>query len=183
MSALVGVAIGGTKCTLATWDMDDAPREVLRLATSGPRETIAELKAAIYGTCGDKAAVIGISCGGPLDEEAGRILSPPNLPGWDDVPIRDLLSNHGQRTHLMNDANAGAIAEWRYGAAKGAAHAVFLTFGSGMGAGLILNDRLYEGADHFAGEVGHWRLAPAGPEGFGKPGSFEGFCSGNGVLR
>jgi len=83
----------------------------------------------------------------------------------------------------MNDANACALAEWQFGAGRGSQHMVFLTSGTGMGAGIIVNGRLYEGASGDAGEVGHLRLAPEGPVGFGKAGSFEGFCSGGGIAR
>ncbi|NLA76420.1 MAG: ROK family protein [Clostridiales bacterium] len=127
---------------------------------------------------------IGISCGGPLDSTRGVILSPPNLPGWDAVPITEMFEKHfGIRAYLRNDANACALAEWRFGAARGSKNAVFLTFGTGMGAGLILDGRLYSGTNDMAGEVGHIRLAADGPEGYGKKGSFEGFCSGGGIAR
>ncbi len=84
---------------------------------------------------------------------------------------------------LQNDANAGALAERTWGAGRGCRHMVFLTFGTGMGAGLILNGRLYSGATDSAGEVGHVRLADDGPVGFHKAGSFEGFCSGGGIAQ
>ena len=82
---------------------------------------------------------------------------------------------------LQNDANACALAEWKFGAGRGSKNMVFLTFGTGMGAGLILNGELYTGACDLAGEVGHIRLEEDGPEGYGKYGSFEGFCSGGGI--
>ncbi len=82
---------------------------------------------------------------------------------------------------LQNDANAGALAEWKWGAGRGCTDFIFLTFGTGMGAGLILNGRLYSGANGMAGEVGHVRLEHDGPIGYGKAGSFEGFCSGGGI--
>jgi glucokinase len=69
------------------------------------------------------------------------------------------------------------------GAGKGASNMIFLTFGTGMGAGLILNGRLYSGTNDLGGEVGHIRLAETGPVGFGKAGSFEGFCSGGGIAQ
>src|SRR5690606_30850007 len=84
---------------------------------------------------------------------------------------------------LQNDANAGAVAEWLWGAGKGCRNMIFLTFGTGMGAGLILNGQLYSGTNDMAGEVGHIRLAEDGPVGYGKAGSFEGFCSGGGIQR
>ncbi len=73
------------------------------------------------------------------------------------------------------------VAEWKYGAGKGYENIIFLTFGTGMGAGLILNGNLYSGRTGSAGEAGHMRLAETGPVGFGKAGSFEGFCSGGGI--
>ena len=125
---------------------------------------------------------VGISCGGPLDSKKGTINCPPNLPDWDNVPIVKIVSEHfGVRCVLHNDANACAVAEWRFGAGKGYNNLVFLTFGTGMGAGLILDGRLYCGANDCAGEVGHIRLAEDGPIGYGKAGSFEGFCSGGGI--
>ena len=127
---------------------------------------------------------IGIICVGPLSSKKGIILSPPNLPGWDNIPIVKLTeSRFGKRVLLQNDANACAVAEWKFGAGKGYDNVIFLTFGTGMGAGLILNGKLYSGTSDFAGEVGHLRLADMGPVGFGKAGSFEGFCSGGGIAQ
>lgn len=125
---------------------------------------------------------VGISCGGPLNSKKGTINCPPNLPDWDSVPIVKIVGEHfGVRCVLHNDANACAVAEWRFGAGKGYNNLVFLTFGTGMGAGLILDGKLYCGTNDCAGEVGHIRLAEAGPIGYGKAGSFEGFCSGGGI--
>ena len=84
---------------------------------------------------------------------------------------------------VQNDANACALAEWLMGAGKGTRNMIFLTFGTGMGSGLILNGRLYTGTNDLGGEVGHVRLATDGPVGFGKAGSFEGFCSGGGIAQ
>jgi glucokinase len=127
---------------------------------------------------------IGISCGGPLSSKKGLILSPPNLPGWDNVPMVELAEKRfGIKTILQNDANACAIAEWKFGAGRGYRNVIFLTFGTGMGAGLILDGKLYSGTTDLAGEVGHIRLDKLGPVGFGKEGSFEGFCSGGGIAQ
>ncbi len=127
---------------------------------------------------------IGISCGGPLDSEEGVIYSPPNLPGWDSVPIVEIFKKEfNVPVEVQNDANACALAEWMMGAGVGTKNMIFLTFGTGMGAGLILNGQLYTGTNDLAGEVGHIRLAEDGPVGFGKAGSFEGFCSGGGIAQ
>ena len=127
---------------------------------------------------------IGISCGGPLDSKKGIVMSPPNLPGWDNIPVCDILQKRfGLPVRLCNDADACAVAEWKFGAGRGAENMAFLTFGTGLGAGLILNGNLYSGACGMAGECGHIRLAENGPLGYGKNGSFEGFCSGGGISR
>lgn len=127
---------------------------------------------------------IGISCGGPLSPDRMIICSPPNLPGWVSVPIVSYLSEKLQMpARMLNDADACALAEWKYGAGKGSLHMIFLTFGTGLGAGLILNGRLYTGACGMAGEVGHVRLKEDGPVGYGKAGSLEGFCSGGGIRQ
>ncbi len=127
---------------------------------------------------------IGISCGGPLDSDKGVIISPPNLPGWENVPIADYIYKRlGVRPKLQNDADACALAEWKYGIGRGYKNIIFLTFGTGLGAGLILNGQLYKGANNMAGEGGHIRLKDEGPLGYGKRGSFEGFCSGGGIAQ
>ncbi len=126
----------------------------------------------------------GISCGGPLSSKEGTIMCPPNLPDWDNVPIVSIISDDfGIPAFLQNDANACAVAEWKFGAGRGLSSLVFLTFGTGMGAGLILDGKLYSGTNDMAGEVGHIRLAEDGPVGYGKHGSFEGFCSGGGIAH
>lgn len=196
MSYLIGIDIGGTKCaiTLAAVENDD-------LLIIGKRTFATEkdkgfmvviqgmydnIDALLNQHCLNRGmlAAIGISCGGPLDSKNGIILSPPNLPGWDNVPIVALFQlKYNVPAALQNDANAGALAEWRFGAGKGLQNMVFLTFGTGLGSGLILNGRLYTGANDMAGEVGHIRLDNYGPVGYGKAGSFEGFCSGGGIAQ
>ncbi|MBC5581817.1 ROK family protein [Anaerofilum sp. BX8] len=191
---LIGVDIGGTKCAVSLGET--AGRGGVRLLERGParataglaaREMLALLAEDAQRLCagaGDAPAAVGISCGGPLDSRAGLILSPPNLPGWDAVPVTGFFEKRlGLPAFLCNDANAGALAEWRMGAGRGCENMIFMTFGTGLGAGLILNGKLYEGACDFAGETGHIRLAEHGPVGYGKIGSFEGFCSGGGIAQ
>ncbi len=193
----LGFDIGGTKCAvlLGAEPATGQPPVILHkevIPTRSNPTPAGMLEALLHTACemveraGASFHLVagGISCGGPLDSRRGRVLSPPNLPGWDDVPIVEILQTGlGVPVQLQNDANACALAEWRWGAARGTDDAIFLTFGTGMGAGLIINGRLHEGKDDLAGEVGHWRLAADGPMGFGKHGSFEGFCSGGGMAR
>ena len=165
-------------------------REKIRFATTGVDETIANIVRAVddvmrkNGLTAGNTAAIGVSCGGPLDSRTGVVMSPPNLPGWDNIPIVKLLGDRfGIRTGIHNDANACALAEWKFGAGIGARNMAFLTFGTGLGAGLILDGKLYAGTNDNAGELGHIRLSDFGPVGYGKCGSFEGFASGGGIAQ
>lgn len=181
---IIGIDIGGTKISVV---QSDPTGEILFkkvFPSCGPEEFLEKLFRLTDSLIDESETVFGISCGGPLDTKAGVILSPPNLPGWDAVPVVERITGQfGGQAFLMNDANAGALAQWQYGAGKGYRSLVFLTHGTGMGAGLILDGRLYEGTGGDAGEVGHIRLSETGPEGYGKKGSFEGFCSGGGIAR
>ncbi len=191
---LLGFDIGGTKCAVAVGNHENGALTVVEKRILPTREPAAEMISALFDTAAgileangisaDRLEGIGISCGGPLNSSKGVIMSPPNLPGWDNIPIVEMVEGRfGKKALLQNDANACAVAEWRYGAGRGYNNVVFLTFGTGMGAGLILNGNLYTGNEDCAGEVGHIRLAGSGPVGFGKAGSFEGFCSGGGIAQ
>lgn len=187
----MGFDVGGTKCAVLLGRAEgDNVRMIERAAfstPSGPDAALAKLESVarqllVSNNC--KPGSIGISCGGPLDSRKGLVLGPPNLPGWDHVPVCEHFSKaFGVKAHLQNDANACAVAEWKWGAGRGVRNMVFLTFGTGLGAGLILDGRLYSGTNDLGGEIGHIRLADDGPLGYGKHGSFEGFCSGGGIAR
>jgi len=191
-SIVAGVDIGGTKCAVSVGRAGEGTVDVMGRhafpTPPTPDRAMGEILAAIARLLHDYAipsvAAIGVSAGGPLDSTAGVLLSPPNLPGWDRVdvvtPLRDRF---GVPVALQNDANACALAEWRWGAGQGCRNMIFLTFGTGMGAGFILDGRLYAGTNDLAGEVGHVRLERDGPVGYRKEGSFEGFCSGGGIAQ
>lgn len=180
----IGVDIGGTKCAVVRADENGKILEKIRFDTTDKDETLKKIIDGIKKLKTPASAAVGVSCGGPLDPKRGVILCPPNLPGWIDVPIVKYIEDEiGLPAAVCNDANACALAEWRFGAGRGTSNLIFLTFGTGMGAGLILDGHLYSGTCDMAGEVGHLRLAPRGPVGFGKAGSFEGFCSGGGIAR
>ena len=179
-----GLDIGGTKCALVTGTKDCRVLSRHQIDTAAYPGWRHVLEALMSCAPDEPPAAVGVSCGGPLNSRLGLILSPPNLPGWDEVPITAFLSEKtGAPAYLQNDANACALAEWRFGAGQGCRDMIFLTFGTGLGAGLILDGRLYTGANDMAGEVGHVRAAEDGPVGYGKKGSFEGFCSGGGILQ
>ena len=182
--SIIGIDLGGTKCAVSRLVDGRRIEETHRFPTEGREHTLEALRRAVASLRPQGGSVFGISCGGPLDAARGLILSPPNLPGWENTEITRFFTAHfGGTAVLMNDANACALAEWRFGAGRDTRHMVFLTAGTGLGGGLILNGELYEGATGDAGEAGHLRLSGSGPVGFGKAGSFEGFCSGGGIAR
>jgi len=194
--SLLGLDIGGTKCAVIYGETEGDKLNIIGKA-GFPTETNRGLNHTLeaifrnidlvidkYNLSPKKIEAVGISCGGPLDSKTGTVMSPPNLPGWDNVPLVSLInSRYGIPAAIQNDANACALAEWKFGAGKGTDNMIFMTFGTGMGAGLILNGHLYAGTNDMAGEVGHIRLAETGPVGYGKAGSFEGFCSGGGIAQ
>ncbi len=188
----LGIDVGGTKCSVVLGDGNFRviAKKMFETQTGqrGWQEVINEFivhsKNILKKHKIKNLRKIGISCGGPLDSKKGMVYSPPNLPGWDNVPICKLFSDEfGVEASLQNDANACALAEWLMGSGRGTSNMIFLTFGTGMGGGLILNGKLYSGTNDLGGEVGHIRLAKDGPVGFGKAGSFEGFCSGGGIAQ
>jgi glucokinase len=189
----VGVDIGGTKTAIV---LSAAPPAILAriafatLPEQGPVRALDLIQKNIHhllnqhGIEQDQVEAIGVSCGGPLDRITGVIQAPPNLMTWTNVPIKSILEREfNVWCRVENDANAGAVAEFRFGAGQGVQHMVFLTMGTGMGAGLIVNERLYYGASDMAGEIGHVRLTPSGPTGHNKAGSVEGWASGHGMAQ
>ncbi|TVR58342.1 MAG: ROK family protein [Spirochaetaceae bacterium] len=197
MEHYLGVDIGGTKTAVVVAAVTGdntveflGRREIPTAEIAGPDAAVRQIVEFAHELC-EKSGValgsiggVGVSCGGPLDSRSGMILSPPNLPGWDEVPIVSKLGSAlSLPVRLMNDADAGAIAEQLYGAGRGARNMIFVTFGTGFGAGLILDGRLYEGSSNAAGEIGHVRLESWGSIGYGKRGSVEGFCSGGGIAQ
>lgn len=192
-----GLDIGGTKCAavlgeittdssiricgkkkITTADHPD-PEKCLTYLCDLLMELLAEHQVAKENVRG-----IGISCGSPQDSHKGYILAPPNLPHWKDVHATEIVeARTGLKAKLENDANACALAEWKFGAGRGSQNMIFLTFGTGLGAGIIADGNLIRGHNGNAGECGHIRLTPDGPLGYGKHGSFEGYCSGGGLAQ
>ncbi len=188
-----GVDIGGTKTAVV---ISSAPPALLSrvefptLPAKGPEYAIDLIQKTIHesmASCGvepESLTAIGVSCGGPLDRVSGVIQTPPNLSTWNDVPIKKILEQEfGVPCGLENDANAGAVAEHRYGAGRGTKNMIFLTMGTGLGSGIIVNGNLYRGASEMGGEIGHLRLTRSGPVGYNKAGSAEGWASGGGMVQ
>ena len=132
------------------------------------------------GVAWSEVEAVGVSVPGPLDRERGAVLAPPNLPGWHDVALRDrLAAAFGRPVHLENDANAAALAEWRFGAGRGFDDLIYLTMSTGIGGGLVLGGRPYRGAGGNAGEIGHVCVEPGGePCACGQRGCLEAYAGG-----
>jgi glucokinase len=189
VGALLGVDVGGTKLAFAVADAGGAllarERRPTGLSGDGKQDVAAiarDLRALLErsGLALRDVEALGVALPGPLDPEAGVLLAPPNLIGWHHLPIRDLLQDAlGIPTHIENDANAAALAEWHFGAARGFQHAVYLTMSTGVGGGLILGGRLYRGVLASAGEVGHMPIEWDGePCACGQRGCLEVYVGG-----
>jgi glucokinase len=194
---VLGLDVGGTKiaCIEGTNAGDVLQR--IEIATNASRpfdQTLPAIVAAVQRliASADAAArrivALSVSIGGPLRIGEGVLIDPPNLPGWHGVRLKDRLTECFPRMPVCieHDGNAGALAEFHFGAARGRSavqHLIFLTFGTGLGAGFIVNGQILHGASDTAGEIGHWRLSRSGPQGFGKTGSWEGFSSGAGLVK
>ncbi|MEE9202256.1 MAG: ROK family protein [Dehalococcoidia bacterium] len=187
--------IGGTKVRAAVVAADGTvlgrPVGLLTQAHKGPEAVIGRAVQGLHralaraGRSAGEVAGIGIACAGLVEPEKGVVVSSPNLPGWDRVPLRERIEAAlGVRTFLDNDANAAALGEHRFGAGRGYSHLMFITVSTGIGAGLVLGGRLYTGAWGTAGEVGHMTLEPGGPPcGCGGRGCLEALASGTAIAQ
>ena len=129
--------------------------------------------------------VIGVGVPGPINRELGGVSSPPIMPGWDGFPIRSYLEElWGVTVVVGNDAEFGALGEWAYGAGRGERNLAYIKVGSGIGAGLLLDGRIYRGATGCAGEIGHVTILENGPLcSCGNHGCLESLAGGNAVAR
>ena len=191
---VVGIDIGGTKLATVVADStghilgkvrkptlaEKGPEYALGLLFDMVRETIR-----LAGLEQASISAIGVSCGGPLDTKTGIVYSPPNLPGWDALPLKAKLESEFQvPVTIENDANASALAEYRFGGGRGYNAVLYMTMSTGIGGGIVLDGQIYHGANDSAGEVGHQILLPDGPLcGCGKRGCLEALCSGPAIAR
>ncbi|HCR28979.1 MAG TPA: sugar kinase [Opitutae bacterium] len=187
----LGVDLGGTKIGVSRFDVSTASVvEVERFPTGVECNPVDAIERVVYiarawiEKTGSPPEAVGVSVGGMYDMDSGCMRHAPHLPLWDGFPIVSSLKEALEVPVFgENDANACALAEWRFGAGRGCDDLIFLTFGTGLGAGLILNGRLYRGGTGLAGEVGGIRVSDKGPPLREKPGCLEGFASGAGIAR
>ncbi|WP_307807642.1 ROK family protein [Nocardioides xinjiangensis] len=186
---VVGVDIGGTKVLAGTVDTDGRVVRTASRTTPGRRGVTREaedaLVSAVLEAAGGRAvAAVGIAAAGFVDSAGERVVFAPHLP-WQGEPLRELLAERlGCPVALDNDANCAARAEAHHGAARGAAHAVMITMGTGIGGAVLLRGEVVRGASGMAGEFGHMQVVPAGrPCECGRRGCWEQYSSGNALVR
>lgn len=184
----LGIDIGGTKIAVCIGNEKGEIIAERRFSTAGVGSPEAALqlmadaaKALVTETSmkpGDIEA-IGVGCPGPIDLKTQTLLKAPNMPGWNNVPIGKFFGHaFGCPVAMNNDANGAGLAEWLFGGCKGADPLIYVTMSTGIGAGIIINGRLLQGASDMAGEVGFQTLEKGGPLHGGLHGTFEGYCGG-----
>jgi glucokinase len=193
----IGIDLGGTTTRMGMFDarMDLlASRSIVTRVAAGPQACVEEMadvvRALLYeqdsSGSGDILG-IGIGSPGPINLKTGVLGLLPNLPGWENFHLRDALAEAtGFPVILESDANAAAIGEWKFGAGRstGLDSMAMITLGTGVGSGLILNDRVWHGMCGMAGEIGHATIDPEGPMcGCGTRGCLELYSSANGLVR
>jgi glucokinase len=175
---VIAVDLGGTKLAVGLVARDGTvARHVVEPTDLASEEALlAQLERVVGQVAGDGVAALGVGVPSTIDQRLGRAVASVNIP-LAGVALRDLLERRFEVPVLLeNDANAAAVAEHRLGAARGARHAVMLTLGTGVGGGLILDDRLYRGSVGAAGELGHITIDLDGPQ-------CQGACPGRGHLE
>ena len=191
---LLGIDLGGTKTSVCLGDETGAIRASRRMPTLSPegpeaclRRTVDLARAMLVETGFSESdlAAVGIAAPGPISLRDGLMLRPPNMAGWINVPLVKWAEEaFGRPAFMNNDANACALAEYLYGSCRGTPNLVYLTMSTGLGAGIILDGQLIQGAADLAGEVGHHVLDLNGPPcPCGQRGCLEIYCGGMNVAN
>ena len=191
---VLAIDLGGTKIIAAIISNKGqivAKERCLTLADEGPQPVIGRIFSAIDHLLSQRKInpsqldSISIAAAGAIDFEKGLVTSSPHLPGWHDVPLRDIVEEkYKVNTFLINDASAAALGEHHFGAGQGVNNLILLAVGTGIGGGIILNGRLYSGASGSAGEIGHITIDVGGPKcDCGNTGCLEALVSGTAVAK
>jgi glucokinase len=189
MSTIVAVDIGGTQLRAAAYRHDQfQPLSHKRVPTKASEpNAFSRLVKVIEDIWpqNEKVDAIGVSSPGPIDPHTGIIMMTPNIKEWRDFPITAKLTEHfGVPAYLDNDANLACLGEWKFGAGRGHHNILYLTVSTGVGGGVIIEDRLLQGHHGLAAELGHSTIQVDGPLcGCGKRGHLEAFSSGTGIER
>lgn len=188
MNTYITVDIGGTKIRAAVYSTDGIePIQQKHITTKGensPHERLISLITKLWPE-NNKVLAIGVAVPGPINPKTGIIVSAPNIPGWVNFPIRNILEAHfNVPIFVGNDANMAVLGEWSFGAGKGYHNVLYMTISTGIGGGAILDDRLLLGKDGLASELGHITILPNGPIcGCGQRGHLEALASGTAIAR
>lgn len=191
---VMGIDLGGTKILAAA--VDDQGRILGQAKRKTKPETGVEGVVARIMETLDEAVTnakltrkdigaMGVGAPGPVDTQTGVIATAPNLPGWSNVPLGELLQTQtGMPAAIANDVNAGALGEFTYGAGRGTSDMVSVFVGTGIGGGIILNGQLHAGARGAAGEIGHMIVLADGPYcGCGNRGCIEALASRTAIVE
>ncbi len=190
---VIGIDLGATKIALGLIDPQDHIMARRRLPTNileGPQaavermgQSIAELTHELPS--GQQIAAVGLCSPGPIDHEAGMIIDPPNLTGWRNVPLQQMLADRlSLPVRLEHDAKASALGEYHYGGGRGERSMVYIVIGTGVGAAIIIDGHLYRGMHNTSGEVGHITIDRYGERGSsGVKGCVESYMSGPSLVH
>jgi len=189
MSTTIAVDVGGTQLRVALYEGDEGiPYQQARIPTRSSRgaaiDRLIELIASLW-PAGRQVKAIGIAAPGPVNHKAGIIYAAPNIPGWIRLPLRTILQERfGVPVFVGNDANLALLGEWRFGAGQGHHNLLYMTISTGIGGGVISDDRLILGESGLATEVGHVTILPDGPLcSCGKRGHLEALASGTAIAN
>ena len=191
---VLAIDLGGTKIIAAITSTEGqimAREYCLTLANKGPQSVINRILSTVDRLLGlrnigsSQLDSISVAAAGAIDSEKGLVTSSPNLPGWHDIPLRDIMKEkYGIDTFLINDASAAALGEHHFGAGKGVNNLIYLTVSTGIGGGIIINGKLYSGSSSSAGEIGHMTIDVNGPRcNCGNIGCWEMLASGTAVAK
>jgi len=191
---ILGIDLGGTKILTAVINSEGkmlSCDQSITPATKGPQAVIqsilesGSLALEQAGIAAHELGAIGVGAPGLSNPETGILFTSPHLPGWRDVPLRDILEKElGKKTFVINDADAAALGELYFGAARGARNFVHITLGTGIGGGIVIDGRIYTGTLGTAGEVGHTTIVDNGPLcNCGNRGCWETLASGSALAR
>lgn len=188
MKRYLALDIGGTKIACGRFREDGFLEEKIIFSTKperGYKKIVDEIIISLSKLKVENTVAIGVGTAGPLDRIKGEIYSPPNLPGWDGVPLKSDLENAlGLPVFMDNDANAACLGEFLFGAGKGVKDLVYITVSTGIGGGIIVNGKLLHGIRDSAGEIGHQTILPDGPLcNCGNRGCLEALASGTAIAK
>lgn len=189
MDTYIAIDVGGTQIRVAIYPQgENRPIKQKRIPTQGnnqpPLERLIDLLAELWPTS-DRVSAIGMAAPGWVNPQMGVIYLAPNIPGWENLPLAPILSKRFDvPVRLGNDANLALVGEWRYGAGRGHHNLLYLTISTGIGGGVICNDRLLLGEHGLAAELGHVTIMLDGPLcGCGQRGHLEAVASGTAIAR